>query len=584
MSTNITNYPNYNYQNQAVQQPSFTADGKPIIPNNGNVVPGNPLINAATSSSENPALLLLGTGLGAAALMPLNNVINNPLLTKEYDTTFYKKVETFIDSHTNNKFFKNINNALRKANYFYKKKIVNNFKPLKALYTKRSIGGSMVQSQAAGAKGHLASRAVEIMENYKKQHTNFHGFDNILSKVGKGKQAHKYYDEIIDTIKNSGANLTEVLTKKPKWGLGLIKNKGSLKEILNKDLLIRNYKAGHKTLGQKAAGFLLRGAECLTNGVFSGKGAVLLQAFFIAQSLSEASKAEKGEKFSSFMASWMELMAFMATAGIQMRVVNSAAGLKFLGMNSKRYQKAVKIANRAAKLGDQRTYNKMVTYIKNMKKAAKSNIKWYEKPFQWLGKVVGFGRINETIKPLKNNKIGNILAKIPYGLKVGAGYVGRLALIMGVVIPLFSGIAKKVSHTIFGKPTKTIEKEKEAEKAAEKVNQEAEQKQMEELLKQTQQNQTPTINPQQPRQAGDLLTKMEEKYKNPTPVASQPMQPAATSIKKTAEEEAGVRRSYVPNPVLGVENIVTPAATRSSEIDALFKQADWAEAQAQKYL
>ena len=77
----------------------------------------------------------------------------------------------------------------------------------------------------------------------------------------------------------------------------------------------------------------MRSAECLTNGMFSGKGAVLIQAFFIAQSLQEAMKAEKGEKFSTFMASFAELMAMMATIGIQMRIMNSLAGLKNIGMS-----------------------------------------------------------------------------------------------------------------------------------------------------------------------------------------------------------------------------------------------------------
>ena len=66
-------------------------------------------------------------------------------------------------------------------------------------------------------------------------------------------------------------------------------------------------------LGKKVSGYLLRGAECLTNGIFSGKGQVLIQALMIAQSANEASKAEKGEKFSTFMLCGMLLLIIIVT-------------------------------------------------------------------------------------------------------------------------------------------------------------------------------------------------------------------------------------------------------------------------------
>lgn len=100
-------------------------------------------------------------------------------------------------------------------------------------------------------------------------------------------------------------------------------------------------------------------------------------------------------------------------------------------------------------------------YLKNGAAAAGNTaLKWYQKPVKWLGNLISYGRIRETIKPLKNNKFATSLAKIPYGLKVGAGYAGRIALLMAVVLPIFSGTAKKLSYAIFGKPVKTLEKER----------------------------------------------------------------------------------------------------------------------------
>lgn len=594
MSQNISNihlnpYQQYNQQ----QNTNFTASPNAAtqISNKG-VVQNNPILSAATAPPENPLSFLTAAGVSLAGLFGINNFINNSLQTKEYDNTIFKKIEKYIDNHTSgSKAQATLNKASQLKNWIINKG--KNSEILRTLFTKPSSGGSTVQSQAAGAKGHLASRALEIMKKYKKANPNFTEFDAILKKAEK--ESYKYYDEIINTIKGSSANLTKVIEKKAWWGFGLVKNKASLQEILNKDILIQNYKGAGKSLGQKVAGYLLRGTECVTNGIFSGKGQVLIQALMVAQSMNEASKAEKGEKFSSFMASWAELMSFLATMGIQMRVVNALAGLKNIGMlapEAKARLKFVEIANKAAKAGDHTTYQKALDKIKNLDTIAKANTKWYQKPVKWLGKLISFGRIKETIKPLKSTKFATMFAKIPYGLKVGAGYAGRVALIMGVVIPIFSGIAKKISYTIFGKPVKTIEREKQKEKEEELKAQQAELERLQQMQQAQQQAQsTPSQQVQQPVQnskPGNLYEQLNNKYNNPQSdtMAAQtmaPSTPAAASV-RTPEAAAGIKRSYVPNPILGQENLINPASTRSAQIDAVMRQADIVEAQAQRYL
>lgn len=578
MSNNLSVGNNYKFPNQ---QPTFTADGKPISATNNAVVQNNPLLNAATSTNQNPAVLVGGTIGSAAGLMWLNDKINNPLLNNDYNNTFFKKIEVFVDKYASKPFVQNTRTVLRNANAWFKKNIVRKSEILRTLWQKNSIGRNFAQSQAAGTNGHLANRALEIMKNYQKA-TGFTGFDNIIAKAEK--ESFKYYDEIINTIKTSGADLNKVLAQKPWWGFGIIKNKSSLKEILNKDILIKNYKAGGKTLGQKFAGYLMRGAECITNGLFSGKGPVLLQALFVAQSISEATKAEKGEKFSTFMASWAELMSFLATAALQVRVTNKLAALKFIGMSPtdvKKLQEAVELGNIAAKAGNTAEYYRHASVINNLKTAAKHNTKWYQKPIKWVGDIIGWARPKEMLMPL--NK-GTMFSKIARGLakfKTGIGFVGRMAFVMAVVIPIFSGIAKRLSYAIFGKPVKTIEREKAKELAESQQAENKQAQQLDEVLKPQSNQQTPTGKP------GSLLEEMQEKYNNKTNttqpvVANQPI--ATTPVTKTAEQNAGIKRSYIPNPILGVENIVQPSATRNAAIDAVLRQADWAEAQAQKYL
>lgn len=594
MSNGITNNPNV-YRQPIIQQPSFTADGKPISATNNAVVQNNPLLNAATSTPSNPGILVGGTVGTAAGLMWLNNFINNPLITKDYNNTFFRKIETFVDKYASKPFAQKITSSLRKANAWFKNNVVRKSEILRTLWSKNSIGRNFAQSTAAGTNGHLANRALQVMEEYQRA-TGFSGFDTIIAKAKN--ESYKYYDEIIDAIKNSGADISKVMSNKPWWGFGLIENKSSLKEILNKDTLIKNYKAGGKTLGQKVSGYLMRGLECVTNGTFSGKGAVLMQALIIAQSISEATKAEKGEKFSTFMASWAELMSFIATGAIQVRIINKASALKFIGMspkNVKALQEAVRLGNIAAKAGDATAYYNNASIINNLKTAAKHSTKWYQKPLKWIGNIVGWARPNETLMPL--NK-GTALSKIARGFtkaKSYLGFAGRMAIVMAIVVPIFSKIAKGISYKIFGKPVKTIEKEKAKEEAEKKAAEQSQAQQLEELLKQQAQQQginTQTYT-QQPAQPGDLLTRMQQQTQQRQQMATQPMQPVAnqglqpigaTTISKTPEENAGIKRSYIPNSTLGKENPVNMAATRSAAIDAVLRQADWAEAQASKYL
>ena len=592
-------------QQGQVQNPNFAAmpNAATAISDKG-VVQNNPLLNAATSTPSNPVSFVAAAGLSSAALMAINNVINNPLQTKKYNDTFFKKVETAVDKFATKP---KVKAALDKLNTWTNglKTKANQSEILRTLFNKPGVGGSQVQSQAAGAKGHLANRAIETMKKYKDYYlktngTEFKEFDAILSKAGK--ESYKYYDDIMAAIKNSSADLTKVMGKRPWWGLGLVKNKVSLQEILNKDILIKNYKTAGTSLGKKTAGYLMRGIECLTNGMFSGKGQVLIQALMIAQSVNEASKAEKGEKFSTFMASFAELMAFLATMGIQMRVVNHLAGLKHIGMskaNVNKLHEAIEKANQAAKAGNHSEYARQLNIIDKLKDVSKSTttvgnkaLKWYQKPVKWFGKLMSFGRVKETLKPLKTSKFATNLAKIPYGLKVGLGYAGRVALLMGVIIPIFSGIAKKASYALFGKPTKTLEKQKQMEEAAniqeQPLPQQQEQQQMTQPPQTTAQQPVQPQQPayQQPAQPGSLYQQLNNQY-NHNPMGAQPMTqaaPAAVAM-RTPEQNSGITRSYIPNPVLGVENSIAPAtAGRSAQIDAVLRQADLAEAQAQKYL
>lgn len=608
MSQNIPNL-KPNQLVQYTQQPNFTA-GNGTVSSGNAIVNNNPILSRAEKgASDNPLLLPLGTLGFGTALIGLTNFMNKPLQTKNYEDTFYHTVENKVNNFVQKPKVSSVLDYLSKKKQWLSNKL-NKSEIYRTLRYKQSIGGSQVQSQAAGSKGHVATRAMEIMKKYKEANPNYTGFDSIISKYGK--DASLFKDEILKEFgqavkKLPKDELTKSFSKRPWWGLGLVKNESSLLEIVNKSKLIDYYKSTNSKVGQKAAGYLLRSAECLTNGMFSGKGAVLIQAFFIAQSLQEAMKAEKGEKFSTFMASFAELMAMMATIGIQMRIMNSLAGLKNIGMseaNVKTVQQLKQIANEAAKSGNKAVYDSTVAQIKKLENVTKKGaaaagntaLKWYQKPVKWLGNLISYGRIRETIKPLKNNKFATSLAKIPYGLKVGAGYAGRIALLMAVVLPIFSGTAKKLSYAIFGKPVKTLEKEKNEGKEPQQVQEQPQQPNTnptQSIVKP--QEPKPQLNTQQPQNVqtyqsgkpGNLVDKMQQQYQQKqNPIGAQSMQqsPVASSELKTPEYQAGITRTYIPNPILGYEAPVNPASSRSAQIDAVLRQADIVEAQAQRFM
>ncbi len=604
MQQNIPNIPIYQNKSYAQlsqnqqQQPSFTAGNQ--VSSGSSLIQNNPVLKHAEKAKENNGggymANLAITGVG---MFGLNEFLNRSL-QGNYDKTMLKKMEGWIDKFAAKP---KVASAIQKASV--KKSALKTWLEKSELYNtlikKQSVGGNMVQSQAAGVKGHISTRAIDAMKKYKTYMEKTTGnpytvFDNAISKYGS--EAHLHTNKIMATIakagKNGTADLSLKMTKRTWWSFGLFKNKVNLQEILNKNQLVRNYKniatAGIKpTIGQRAVGTFMRTAECVTNGMFGGIGQVLFQAFFIASALQEARKAEKGEKVGSFAGSLLEQMSYIGAIGLQMRVVNGLAGLKNLKMNPAQFQQHQNLMskiNAAAKAGDAAAYNAGITNLKAFKSSL-PKYKGMEKVANIIGKIFSFGRASEMVAPLK----GNLAGKMAWGAKFGLGYIMRGAFIFGVVMPVIAGIAKNIGYAIFGRPTKTIAREKAKEKAEKEAakNEQQPQNQPPQAV-QTPQQPNPVQNPAQPQQPqaqskpGDLVEKMKHMNEN-KPIGAQTMTPdsptpiASTDLKSP---DSKIKRTYMPNPILGPEAAVNPASSRSAQIDRIMRQADLAEAQAHK--
>ena len=387
-----------------------------------------------------------------------------------------------------------------------------------------------------------------------------------------GKKTYKYADEIF-------AKLNDIATKNPTLLNQKLGGK-SLTELLNKLHLIDGYKKVlSSSLGQKISGGLFRTAEAGTCGLVGGLGGVLGQAFFIGMAYKTAKAAPKGERLKVFMDQLFSTLGFMLTMGIQMRVLNHVAGMKFIGMKPEHYanyHRAVELARKAAKEGNRTTYDRLVKLVKAYETKANANVSGWSKVFQKIGKVLSMGRVRETIKPFKGQ------SKFLHRLKFGGGFILRTAIIMGVLSPLFCNWATKLSHMIFGKPQSSMN-EKELAEFAQKHPDKVIKKTEEDSQSQNSSSIQPTVEeqPSAPVQQkpGNLLDEMNNPKPRPvanTPISDQPL--ASNPVKPTKSY------TYIPNPILGAEPATNLAQSRSGKVDALMRQADLAEMAAQNLL
>lgn len=607
----------------AGQTPNFEAYQNPQLSSGAQRIEDNTLMKQAEKTKDNPLVLVGGTVGFGAGLLWLTNLLNQQL-RGDYDKTFFGKMEKWGNDIGSKKAVSAAGEKAHGLGSWIKTNIVNKSEVLRSMWNKPSMGGDMVQGQAAGTLGHLTNSTREFMELYDKNHGT-EIFKDILAKTAK--DPHKYSKEIKAALKAHPEALNEVMYSKDKW-LKLpkfLKKGNTLGELLNKIRLTENYKSFKNPLGAKISGYSFRSLEALSNGMAAGKLAVLMQAVFLAQSLKEGIDAPKGDKFKTFAESMASFMAMMLTMGIQLKAFNAAAGMKFIGMkpeNYAKYHETIQKINEAGKAGDEAAYKALKAELKNIKSA---KVKFWQKPFKWAGNILSWGRIKETIRPLKavakpGSTAGSIGAKMKnamnmsgYGAKMGVSYAGRFLLIATVVMSLFTDTAVKITHKIIGRPKKSIlDKEKDETKTKEQEALDL-QKQVEAAKAQQVQQPTPPVqnNPNIRYKEGDLLARLKnpntqppmqqgysqqpnqqgaigaQSLSNPNQPLSKPIgQPiGAQKMNNNEKEEAPeIVRTYVPNPILGPEAEINPSASRNNRIDALMRQADRAEMQAQKFL
>ncbi len=406
------------------------------------------------------------------------------------------------------------------------------------------------------------------------------GFNSVAhyEKVMKEEYALKHMDEILQALRKGDQNLKISIWKKDGWTgkvLGhLFGRDVGIAELANKfDLTL---KTGAKTkFGKfvgKSFGYLTEGC---TNRFAGGKVAVAMQAFIFADMLIHTFNAPKGEKGKTLAERFVNDFTYFLALPVGIWAMHKAGGLKYLGMSKeqvKAYEENLKLFKEGAK-------NKLYT-----KKGFKMRSKVLNRqlnagvknPFlKLIKKAANILTVGLNQKPVylsKSSSNLNLLRKLGYWTKNAAGYPIRFAIPMMLISPILAKWATKATHTVFGRPTKSVLDEEEEASTTDKTDTTA-------AAAAAMQNKPQTIQqPGQvsPSQKSTLQHKSPNDYKSDTNLIKMTANGTKPQLTQQAKadnnKEQEPLRTYIPSPIGMVQQPAAPTG-----LDAAFAQADETE-------
>lgn len=382
---------------------------------------------------------------------------------------------------------------------------------------------------------------------------------------------------VMDALSKADKNLKiSIWRKNGTWGKiksHLFGRQVSLSEYHNK--YIATMGKGNKTaLGRflpKAFSWFLEGT---TNRFAGGKLAVAMQAGIFADMLIHAFKAPKGEKGKTLAERFVNDFTYFMAMPFGIWAMHKVGGMKYAGLDKKgveAYNKAREAFNadvRAGKLADKALYKQRRKDLKNILKANVKN------PItRLLKKIGGFINIgNETILARRSaakmnmnlfRRSGNFFRNL-------LGVPMRIAIPMMIIVPFVAKNATKISHFLFGKPTKSVLDE-DSEASQDKLTSEQQaqmQKLAEEYQKQIQaQAQAAAQKKNEPFVSNNSPTNLINMTKNGNPYKE--------TIPKVTQPEhlSKPTYTYIPSPestiVPNAGEDLTPANAALQKADAM---------------
>lgn len=408
------------------------------------------------------------------------------------------------------------------------------------------------------------------------------GFDSLASyEALKGK----FIDNpkaVIEALSKSDKNIKISIWRK-NGNLGKIKNHlfgrtVSLAEYNNK--YIATLGKGNKTaLGRflpKAFGYFIEGS---TNRFAGGKLAVAMQAGIFADMLIHTFKAPKGEKGKTFAERFINDFTYFMAMPLGIWAMHKVGGLKYAGLDKKgveTYRTALKQFNadvKAGLLSDKTLYKTRKQELKNILKA---NVK--NPVTKLLKKVGGFINIgNETILARRSASSlnMNLFRNMGNGFRNLIGVPMRIAIPMAIIVPFVAKNATKISHFLFGKPTKSVldEDKEEAKQNELTPEQQAQLQALVEEYRKQQEAQAAAIQAKraEPLVSNNSPTNLLTMVKNGQVHKEAIPQPQKNDVKDSQPKD---NYTYVPSPSPVVVNGAGPDLTPA---ESALKKADMME-------
>lgn len=467
----------------------------------------NTVVKATKDANMDPLTIGMTGGiwlLFAQVCQKLNNSLNNDW-DKSWLGKIATKAENFATKHNLNK---NESAVKKWLNGLFDKS-----KVLRTLKTPTRPQNSMAISQSKGITSYVMSD-VSSMLGY---HLKNGGGDDIIDVVKNlgtgldpktGKEALGYIDDLFKNCEQNKDAIGKLIKELGKKDVNVtVKNiigsnsgfripnipwlarKGSFKEMANKlNAVFGNEALGSQVtkLGKGAPKQVLKTLEGLTNGGAGGKLLIVIQATIFAQAIKKAIDAPEGEKLSTFTENIANDFGFFLSLPFQVKASHTLGGLKYIGAgggkntaeqikNVEKYHSMIKTLNEKVAQGtiSRIDYTKEAAAIK---KFLKGDSKWYHKPLKAIGKFFSTGLDAETIKPFINKSDKSLGTSIYNGFKglankikgPGVGTVLRFAVGTMIAGPIIAKGITKISHLIFGRPSKSVldKEEPETDKTA----------------------------------------------------------------------------------------------------------------------
>lgn len=338
-------------------------------------VNGNPLVKNA--NADNP-LVMGGTMLATwGALIALMNKINDGCKTKDGTSVLHKlknfgnRINNKIVGHDffKSKTFEKMKGWTARAREFWNTKIVEKSDFLKTLFRTPTVPkNSQVLMMEKGTQAEVATAAAQFFDKYVqgpviKGKEFLHGKDpEKLHKLGLVKDpANPTQEEILEferLVKNpnnkvdierimqicekNAAESFEVskglkipftnkyLSDYLPFTEKMFKREIHFSEFANKLRVLTESDATAKGLGKFLPKAYLRNIQAITFGLDGSKFGMFMQAFFLTSTFMQTAKAEKGDKFKTFMENFFSNQAMYLTMALSIRWMHKFGGLRYL--------------------------------------------------------------------------------------------------------------------------------------------------------------------------------------------------------------------------------------------------------------